>query len=50
MPCVGLCITRVFTRVFALFYSFLHRAHLLETTSQDFIKHLKERGLWADFT
>ena len=37
IPCVCTCITRVFARVFLLFYSFLDRVHLQETPSQDFI-------------
>ena len=45
-----MCINCVFTRVFILFYSFLHRVHLQEIPSQDFIKRLKERRLGADFT
>ena len=37
IPCVCMCITRVFARVFVLFYSFLDRVHLQKTPSQDFI-------------
>ena len=48
--CACVCITRVFTRVFILFYSFLHRVYLQETPSQDFIKRLTERRLGAGFT
>ena len=45
-----MCINCVFTKVFILFYSFLHRAHFQEIPSQDFIKRLKERRLGAVFT
>ena len=48
--CVCVCITSVSTRVFISFYSFLHRVHLQEMASEDFIKRLKERRLGADFT